>query len=648
MITFEYILILLIAILLSNLINRFLPAVSVPIIQIILGIIISFVPFGFNIELNPDLFFVLFIAPLVYNTSMLLDKRMFWSLKMPILNMAVILVLITVLGVGYLVHFMIPTLPLAVAFMLIGALGPTDDVAIHSVSQKVPIPKKLMNMLTGESIINDATGIVCFQFALAAVVMGSFSAAGATKQLLIVGIGGILVGLSFTIIKRQLVKWIRKLGMDNVTLHTLIEILPPFFVYLFAEKLGVSGILAVFAAGITQSFGKERIDPSTANLNIASKNIWNMLSFTLEGIVYLILGMQLPMVLQTFKNNTYSYSVGMLLLFVLIITVSFAIIRFVWFYLTTRKKSFFEKNEPIKKWKAALIFSLAGARGAVTMASVLSIPVLLSDGTAFPQRDLIILLSTGVILLSLIITNFILPVVVGKSDKSTKEIKENEACIEILCNVVDALEKSATKENEIAERMILSRYKHRIQNLRYTHTDKNKEKMLRNEAREWEKQNTILLIESGSIDEAVGNRYLYSINKHLKFPVLFSGKKRKKRFKHKFHDKEFHFEVLKLKEINDSFVIKKLIERQQYDNSYELKKVLSEYESNLLNMNNMIAMAGRRKDFAKIEIAMTEVASTAFQIERDNIQAMFESGRISREKAKELRNNLMYMEAELK
>jgi CPA1 family monovalent cation:H+ antiporter len=632
-------------------------------VQIILGAGISFLPFGFDIELNPDLFFVLFIAPLVYNTSMLLDKKTFWSLKAPIMNMACILVLLTVIGVGYCIHAMIPALPVTVAFMLVGALAPTDDVAIISVSQRVPIPRKLMNILTGESIINDATGIVCFQFALAAVVSGSFSSTGAVGQLFAVGIGGLLVGLLFTGVKYLFVRWIRRLGMENVTLHILIEILTPFFVYLLAEKAGVSGILAVFAAGITHSLGKKKLNPDTANLTVASKSIWNMISFTFEGIVYLILGTQLPRILQTLQSNTGSWTVGILLIYILMITLAFAASRYIWFYLTACRKSYSDSGSPVKKWKASLIFSLSGARGAVTMASVLSIPVLLSNGVSFPQRDLIILLSTGVILCSLFITNFILPAIAGKSGETDREAKENEACIELLNNVADTLERSITKDNWIAGRMILSLYKSRIKmqdKLNATaHIDKNREKALKMEAWKWEKQNTVLMLENEEINDALGNLYVYRLDKRISIesgkinnpfrkPAINFGKKGNKHFRRKFHDKEFNINLLKLRETNDSFVIGKLKELQQTNDSSELKKLLSEYESDLLTISNMITMHDRRGNPEIIENAIAEVASAAFQIERDNIQAMFEAGRISREKARELRNNIMLMETELK
>jgi CPA1 family monovalent cation:H+ antiporter len=325
------------AVFLSNLIHRFIPQISVPVLQIILGVCISFLPLGLDTELNPDLFFVLFIAPLVFNTSMLLDKKTFWSLKGPILNTACLLVVASIIGIGYFVHLLIPVIPLAAACMLIASLGPTDDVAVLSVSKRIAVPPRLMNILFGESIINDATSIVSFQLAMAIIVSGIFSPVHVTGQFIVIGLGGLLSGTVFTGCKYIFVQWRRRLGMENVTLHILLEILTPFCVYLLAEAIGVSGIRAVFAAGVAHSVKRDKFNPDRANLNIASKSIWDVLSFTLEAVVYLILGTQLPRILQTVQSSILLVSIWELILYVTLITLAFITSRFVWFYLTVRK-----------------------------------------------------------------------------------------------------------------------------------------------------------------------------------------------------------------------------------------------------------------------------------------------------------------------
>lgn len=664
MLTFEYILILLTAIFLSNLIYRFIPSLSVPVIQIILGACISFLPWGADTEFEPRLFFVLFIAPLIFNAGMSIDKQSFWKLKGPILNMSFVLVLLTVIGIGYFTHLLIPVIPLAASFALIAALAPTDDVAIISVSQKVNIPKKLMDILSGESIINDASGIVSFQFAIAAVMTGTFSVVYATGQLLVIGLGGILLGLAFTFVKFLFMQWIRRLGMENVTLYNLIAILTPFLIYLLAEAWEVSGILAVFAAGIAHSLGRKQLTPETVNLKIAAKNTWSTLSFTLEGLVYLILGTQLPAILRTIESGSYSVSMEKIIAYILILTLIFALSRFVWSYCTIRHKTYFEPENPVSKIKAGLIFSFAGARGAVTMAGILSIPVLLSDGSDFPQRDLIILLATGVIICSLFITNFILPAVVSGGNKEEKETRENEACLAILHNVMTDLSTQMTEENRIATGIVLKQYRNRMESFHNKRTvrssDKEAESAWRKKLFEWEKQHTQELAERGEIDNATAQHYLDILNKRADIELNRYNPLRQlihiaERIKHavKYHKMRRNEEkrtrdLFALKEKNALYVTDKLKAMLETDDSYELKKVLSDYGTTLLMLRNMNSLPGNGINRKMIDDQVTEIASLGFQLERDQIQEMFENGRLSREKAKELRNNITLSETEIK
>ncbi|MDR0713885.1 MAG: hypothetical protein LBF89_06480 [Bacteroidales bacterium] len=319
----------------------------------------------------------------------------------------------------------------------------------------------------------------------------------------------------------------------------------------------------------------------------------------------------------------------------------------------------------VSKRKASLIFSLSGARGAVTLASVLSIPVLLSNGTYFTQRELIILLSTGVILCSLFITNFILPYVVGKSEHTDKKTEENEACIKILENVVETLEKSVTKQNRFPVMAITSQYRDRIKTLQnrynFADIDKQKEKELKMQALLWEKQNTVQMVDKDKAYISVSIRYVEALDKQI---ALLSGKKydllprflrkiiknRKIKLKRSRNLNE-NLRIIELRKSNDMFVIQCLKERQTADNSDELKNTLHKYESSLLFtemlIENRIFLSKKLPGNDDIEKKIIEIVAQAFQIERDNIQSMFEDGRISREKAKELRNNILLLETEL-
>ncbi|MCL2880417.1 MAG: sodium:proton antiporter, partial [Treponema sp.] len=387
---FEFILIMLAAVLLSNLVNRFIPAFSPPLVQIVLGVVIALIhygAFGYAFVLNPELFFVLFIAPLIFHESYTSDKRTLWKLKGPIFGAAVALVVITVIAAGYFTNFLVPSIPLAAAFALIGALGPTDAIAVDAVAKRIAAPEKIMGIVSGESIINDASGIVCFQLGIAAMMTGSFSAKQAAFQFVLIGLGGLVTGIVLTGIKYVIVRKIRQLGIENVTLHILIEVLTPFIIYMIADGISVSGILAVFAAGISHSFMREKFNPETAKLNIARDSVWDFLTFTLNGLVFVMLGTQLPDILKTIGNGSYPISGARIAVDILLITLAIAVLRFAWWLVTVKKKTYQEPSNPTGAVKAGIIFSLSGARGTVTLASIMSIPLLLTNGEAFPERN---------------------------------------------------------------------------------------------------------------------------------------------------------------------------------------------------------------------------------------------------------------------
>ncbi len=280
----SFVFLMLVAILASNLINRFLPSVSTPIIQIALGALIGISPLPYHLELEPEWFFVLFIAPLLFYDALVANKQALWAQRKPIFLIAFGLVFLTVLLIGYFTNLLIPSMPLAAAFALAAAITPTDAVAVGSLAKRIHIPHNIRHVLEGESLINDASGLVSFQFAVAAMVTGVFSLVDAGVELVVVVVGGILVGAVLSWFKYLLVRWVRSLGMEDVTFHLLVGILTPFVIYLVAEHFHVSGILAVVTAGILHSFEARRINPDVVSLRIASESTgrrWSMCSTAL-------------------------------------------------------------------------------------------------------------------------------------------------------------------------------------------------------------------------------------------------------------------------------------------------------------------------------------------------------------------------------
>ncbi|MDR0307418.1 MAG: sodium:proton antiporter [Chitinispirillales bacterium] len=513
MLVFDYVLILLAALLLANFINHFLPVLLVPIVQIILGGLISFVlynVFGREIDLYPELFFVLFISPLIFHYTVTADKRDMRDMFKPIVRSAVYLVFLSTIIVGYFSHLLIPSIPLAAAFALAAALCPTDAVAVEAITKRITIPRSVTNILSGESLLNDATGIVCFQFATIALVTGSFSLLDGVTSFLVLAVGGILVGLLLTLFKYMLTRWIRTLHIETAAIHITIGLITPFIVYMVAEKLGVNGILAVFSCGMIHSLYRDKFNPETLTVNNAQKDIWSILAFNLDGLVFVILGAQLYYVLKSHIYGNYSIGGWRIAGSVLLITFALTAIRFVWWIITARRKEYNDDpRNPVGKIRSGIIFGVAGARGAVPLAIVLSIPLLLPGGAAFPQRDLIILIASGVIITSLLITNFILPLLAEQMEEDSGHNMEMAARTEILQTVIEQLRTDVTPKIQVATEIVIRNYYSRM---KYNSIDKIKIDKIQNYLELhrsillWEKDVVLRMTEMGQISKAAAQK----------------------------------------------------------------------------------------------------------------------------------------------
>ena len=274
-------LLLLAAVLASSLIDQIIPRVSLPLIQIAIGLLIAVVAGGdVEVTLDPELFLVMFIAPLLYDEAKHADKQALWRERKPVLSLAIGLVVATTLVIGFLLNAFVPSIPLAAAFALGAALGPTDAVAVSSLSKQVDIPKRQASMLKGELLLNDASGIVSFQFAIAAVVTGAFSLIDASVDFLVEFVGGLILGVLLGLLGNWVVKRARSIGVENTNFHVLFEVLIPFLIYLVANVCHVSGVIAVVVAGlINVTSPKGVIGPSVSRMNIVSSSVWRVVSF---------------------------------------------------------------------------------------------------------------------------------------------------------------------------------------------------------------------------------------------------------------------------------------------------------------------------------------------------------------------------------
>ena len=442
----EFSLLMLAAVLLSSVIDQLVPKVSSPLIQIGLGLLIALVMgTQISIAFDPNLFLVLFIAPLLYDEAKNLDKKALWENKRPVLSLAVGLVIASALIIGFAVNWLVPSIPLAAAFALGAALGPTDAVSVASLSKQVKIPARSRNILESESIINDASGIVSFQFAIAAVVTGSFSLVDAGVDFLVEFVGGLLLGILLGLLGNWVVKRARSIGVENTNFHVLFEVLIPFLIYLVANVCHVSGVIAVVVAGlINVTSPKGVIGPSVSRMNIVSGSVWHVLTYALNGIVFVLLGTQLPLAMQdTWENVRITNSTLILLVFGL--TFVLLATRFLWvlamdlYHVRRDEKRRFGKGD----LRSALITTFCGAKGTITLSIMFSIPTYAVYGppnVPFPQRELLIFLACGVIVCTLLLATFVVPLLAPARDKGEEELRRIVKAADKLSALIKCME----------------------------------------------------------------------------------------------------------------------------------------------------------------------------------------------------------------
>ena len=406
---------MLVAVVASGYLVRMLPfAVPLPLVQIAMGAVIAGA-FKSGVKLDPEMFFLLFLPPLLFIDGWRIPNYGLLRDKGTILELALGLVVFTVVGVGFLIHWMIPAMPLAVAFALAAIVSPTDALAVSSIAARTPMPRRLLHILQGESLLNDATGLVCFRFAVAAAMTGTFSPGTASLTFLWMFLAGVAIGVAFTLgVTMAQMALSGRIGEETGT-SILVNLLLPFGAYLLAEQLGASGILAAVAAGVTMSYVEltGRAPPST---RVDRAAVWDTAQFALNGVVFVLLGEQLPGILRgavTSVSQSGQVNPWWLAVYAVAITVGLGLLRFAWVTASLRISHFVarRRGEPVETphWRLVVAATLAGVRGAITLAGVMSLPLLLPDGSRFPARELAVFLATAVILLSLAAASIGLP-----------------------------------------------------------------------------------------------------------------------------------------------------------------------------------------------------------------------------------------------
>ncbi|WJV54614.1 Na+/H+ antiporter [Pectobacteriaceae bacterium CE90] len=449
---FFTILILMLVVSLSGVVTRIMPfQIPIPLMQIALGAMLAWSQFGLHVDFNPELFMVLFIPPLLFADGWKTPTREFLRHMREILGLALVLVLITVVGMGYLIHWMIPGMPLVAAFALAAVLSPTDAVALSGIVGEDRIPKKLMSILQGEALMNDASALVSLKFAVA-IALGTmvFSVSGITLAFLLVALGGLLAGIVVTWVYSKSLRLLSRWSDDDAATQIVLLLLLPFAAYMIAEHLGVSGILAAVASGMTIS-QSGIIRNAPLNMRLRANGVWSMLEFVFNGMVFLMLGLQLPGVLEdSMLQASRDPTIETWMLFADIAVIYFALLllRFCWLWLMKTYSQKIQDKHPMLfaefSTRELWISSFAGVRGAITLAGVLSIPLVLINGAAFPSRYQLVFIATGVILLSLFCGVVALPMLlkgIVLTDKSTHKKEERMARISMAEVAIDSLHK---------------------------------------------------------------------------------------------------------------------------------------------------------------------------------------------------------------
>ncbi|MGE7920396.1 Na+/H+ antiporter [Viridibacillus sp. NPDC093762] len=663
------ILLLLVCLLLSNVIGHYIPFIPTALIQITLGVLLAIFANDMTLQLESEWFLLLFVAPLLYNDGRNFPREELWRMRAPILGNAIILVLLTTLGGGYFIHWLIPDIPLAAAFALAAILSPTDPVAVNGIAKRIQIPEKILNLVRGESLINDASGLVAFKFAVAAVVTGYFSIKEALFEFTYTFLAGAILGLILGIVITQLRFTLRKKGIHDVVFHSLLQLLTPFIIYLIAEDVfHASGVIAVVVGGIVHALVKDHTETLIAEEQLITENTWSIVLFILNGVVFLLLGLNIPLSMtETLENPSmnnwkiigYSIAIGFVILG----------IRFIWSYAFSNYEYKKDAIQEIEKpsLKTSLLTSLTGVRGAVTMAGVLSLPLLVDNGDLFPERSLILFLASSVILFTLLMATIFLPLLIDVEE--VLEIREgkltfNEAKKRLLIASIRKINTVMTEENQTVAFELIDEYK-----LMFNQIDieLNAEKLASKERKQQIKSLRLLGLkaEKEYIEKTQKEQNLdpdiYSAcqaafkerEKSISNPnrpkviailyrILLHWRTTRKRYSlNKDKRNEYFRQKKELRMHALGAGINALEQHAELEENPDLaNSIIYEYRKIMDRMKQSVIQNSEHRDEIK-----EELRALLIETERMEIQKMYEAGEIERAEEKELRRFVNYIES---
>jgi len=433
-----------------------------PILLTVGGVVLALIPGLPVIHLDPQLVFNLFLPPLIYPAAVYTSWRDFRTNLRPILLLAIGLVLLTMTAIAYLFHYL-TGLPLAVGFVFGAIISPPDAVAALAITHNLRVPRKLVVILEGESLVNDATSFISFRFAVAAVLTGTFSLNQAAVQFLLVAAGGLCVGLAIGWAATQVQK-----RMDDPPVQTMFSLLMPYVAYFSGEGLHVSGILAVVIAGMYYGWEAPRI--LSGRMRLQALPVWEMVVFVLNGVLFMLIGLELPQVMHALPASSTARVANLAIL----VISAIVLVRFVWMFGANRLPRLVSRtlgHQKLAPWQHTALLAWTGMRGADSLAGALAIPFALPTGEPFPGRNLILLLTFCVIFGTLVVQGLSLsPLIrwlgivddrITEKEERLARLRANEAALARL----DALESRKRGRPEVIERL-RSEYLDRIRQLR--------------------------------------------------------------------------------------------------------------------------------------------------------------------------------------
>ena len=431
--------------------------VAYPILFVIGGLVLGLIPGLPRPRLDPELVFLLFLPPLLYPAALFTSWRDFRANLRPISMLAIRLVLITTVIVAFVAHKLVG-LPWAAAFVLGAIVSPPDAVAATAITKRLRVPRQIVTILEGESLVNDATALVIYRFAVAAVVTGAFSLALAGLEFVLVSSGGIFLGAA--------IGWVASFvqrRLDDPPVQTTFSLLTPFAAYLAADKVGASGVLAVVTAGLYLGWRSPEIINSRARFQIFP--VWEMVVFLLNGLIFILIGLQLPQIVE----NLSGQSLPKLCWQAALLNLVLILVRIAWVFAAKYLPDLLGKspaqNTPRPNWRHTAIVAWTGMRGVDSMAAAMALPLFVRDGSSFPGRDLILFHTFAVILVTLVFQGLSLPVIIRwlrVEDDGVTEKEEGQARLRAVQAALARLNEFHGKSNEKALAKLRAQYEERI------------------------------------------------------------------------------------------------------------------------------------------------------------------------------------------